>query len=701
MAKAKSATKKRKEPTPIDDRRVVALVERVTALEIPGIGPMFRSWFSATERQRPQVSAALGAAIVNAVRGPEIVSFLIESIGLVDEPRVLDALTILVRMIAGDHRRWLLAETFDPDAIIEDRVTSANRAAALLCFDAIVSYTKDPSAEVRARVAFVLVWFGRDVRSRSIETLVTLVDDRTPEVRANAIVSLALLGERSRVASLLSDGDERVRLAAAIAASYGADGALKDRVISTLEDAVVSPQVLWRSFAFYDGDIASFAVQRFGRLGAAFDDRVASRLSALLEGRSGPALAGAAVLAAFAGYTPGAALTRAQREVATKIIATESLQTPAVLDALREFRLVTAGQYVTIDVMLDECRERLGLPRPPPTLGPREIVALPESALPARHAQHWLADFALQPMPERAASIAEAIANTVAPDALFEFLTMQAADWDGTELPRARTDGVQFEVPLPEGLSPRGDLYAGPPEQWPTRFRVWLEDREREGWLLSRLWWYGVSVQAELFDLRGRRIELDFGHDWNAGNPTLTEVRALVRTRHRLTPLVARAARARDPAGFDRAMEATLEVIVAGGRREAWRAGFLLSIAIEVFAGAAEPPPALYDRALRLAQQGWSYVIAPFVPYARLLPRERVEALALECATDNDQPLFLLCAFARTRAVFDAIVARARAQVAAGLNYSETDRARWAWVMGDEAADALLAAVRAGRAKRR
>lgn len=701
MAKAKTGSKKPKERVPTDDPQVLALVERVEALGVATMDARYRSWLSAPERQQAPTFALVAVTCAQAVRGPELVPPLIETIALVDEPRVLAVLGLLVRMIAGDHRRWLNGATFDNAAIVADSVCRANQSAAVASFDTLSALARDPSSDIRAQLAFVLPWLGPLARDRSIELLRALAGDRASSVRRNAIVALGLLGDRARIDALFADEDEGVRVAAAIAATFVPEAAMDERVLSTLETLLVRPLGPFATFTFANGDLSGWAIQRYGRLSTQFDERAAERFDALLSGPTGPLFSGAAIRAVFSQYVRGTTLTRTQRVIASKYLSVPTLRTPESLIAMREVGLTSGPQYVPVALLIDEFRDRVGLPRPPPESGPLELVTLPDSELAPRYAQHWLADFAVAPMPAQAEAIAEAIAHTISTEALVELLVRGARDWDGTDLPRERTDAIAFDVPLPEGLELRDGKYVGPADGWPDRFRVWLAAREAEGWLLSGLWWYGVQVQATLFDRIGRQFVLDYGHEWNSGNPDLASIRATPRATHRLTPLVARAARARDAEAFDRAMASRLDAWTSKGTIEQWLAYRVSQLAIEIFAQTGEAPPALYDRAVQWAQKNWTYVIAAFGAYARLLPPERREALALACARESTMRLPLLAAFANTPAVIELLTEQFANDPSDWSSYLPKMREQWAWVLDEEVIEKFAAAVVRRRAPKR
>lgn len=695
MAQSKSSKKKNKERVPTDDPQVVAIIEKVEALEVPALKQTFRSWLDAPERKIDWGFPYVANACAQDVRGPEIAPHLIACVALVDEQRALALLSLLVRMIAGEHQRWLEVRAFDVERVVEDRVCRDNQSVIAASFDALAAFVSDPSPDVRARIAFVLPWLGTATRTKAIERLRALVSDRDPCVRASAVVSLGLLGDRDSIvptSTLFSDEDERVRLAAAIAVTYVTRD-VSEAVLALLEGAFVKPPPPWTSFAFMNGQLSAWAVQRYGLAGAADEARSARVYEAMLAGDSVGALVPAAVAGLFIEYTRGAALTAAQRAVAAKIVGDPAMQTPLVTQALRARQLVGDPQFTVTGATIDEFRARVGLPRPPPAAGPLELVSVPSIARPAQPAQHWLADFSIAPNADEAEPIARAIASTIPTDKLVEFFIRWGPDFDGTNLPRERTAALEFEVPLPSGITLRDGRLIGEAEGWPDRFRVWLAEREAEGWIPTNIWWYGVQVDLSLIDRVGRWFTLAYGHDWNSGNPDYTYVRATPRARHRLTPLVARAARDRDPAEFDRVFDATLDAVTAKGSRDLWIVSRMAWLAVEVFALSGVVPPPMYDRAVQVAQRVWTYAIGPFRAYTRLLPAERREALVLTCVSEQTFALIDFYGACPTPAVFEALAQKMKQNGSYWTGAADRVARWWAYGLGEEAAAAFVAEI--------
>jgi hypothetical protein len=688
MAK-KSAKRTAAEPVPLDDPAVEALVARAASLGDSMFAPVLRTWLSANSRQRDSFFAALQQWLVRETSAAATVPLLFELLPLVDEPRVLQLLTTFVAMFAGDHRNWLGATRFDAERVVAgDAVRAANHRALVAMLPALAPLAVDRSPDVRARFAFVAAWLGEDARDTVVSLLAAQCRDPEPVVRAHAVVALSMHEQRATLDALRSDPDERVRCCAAIAASSnGGDEAALD----ALEPWIAAESAPWPELAFNNGALSEWAAQRCGAMYTRFQDRVGPALLGALSSKTAPV-----VRAAFAGWERGAEFTALQRAVVARVIADEAMQTIACIQELREAGLVSNQPGITTADLFDELRARFDLPRPPPLFGPKALVSVDDTA---KYAQHWLADYALDPQPDRAALIARAIAETIETDALVELLLRFSVDLDGSVLPFERVADRSYDVaPLP-GFERAGERWIGAPEQWPQRVRDWIAEREREGWLVAELGWLGFDARFALFDLRGRHLLMQVGHEWTMDGPNYSQTRALVWPRHRLTPLVARAARERDSAAFDAVIARWLET----GKKpaERWVSGRVARLAVELFAGTSAEPPALYDEALRRAQVDWGGLLSHTLAYGAVLSDARREALALSIAAETRTLLPQLYALSRSRAVFDALAPRLREQGAAWAAWPESQRRSWAMVMGDEAADELVQASSEGAPRRR
>ncbi|MFO0558722.1 MAG: HEAT repeat domain-containing protein [Polyangiales bacterium] len=672
-----SKVSRRAELVPIDDAAVRALFDRaVAAVGDETFTGAFSTWFSARERELARSYLWLQRWLNETLGASRAVPFVIESLALLDEQRVLQALGALTTALVGDHRNWLAPARFDPDVYVRnDSERAARRRALIESLEALIALTKDRSERVRAGAAFALAWLGEPARERVVPALRALLEDREPAARAAAVVALAMHRDGAGVASLMDDEDPRVRLCAAIAESLEVSS---ERGRATLESALTSDEVAWPDLLFNDGALSRWAILRYGAACRGEPERLKTRLVAALSDPVRASFVDAIVLASSAGWTPDQPFTAAQRAVVAVLVERPALQNAAI-DPLRRAGLITYADYVTTDVIIDGLRARLGIARPPPAFGSQAKVTVRGRT---DYAQHVWAEYATSPEPEFALEIAAEIASAIALDDVVDLLMRRAQDIDGSTLPYSRVASVAFEVALPEGVERRGERLVRRPEEWHLAHRDWCREREREGWLQLTSWWSGEEVITRWFDLGARSLEVSFGHDWNAGNPIFTEARALVSARHRLTPLVARAARARDRAAFDRALESFIEKSPANN----WNTMRAMSVAIELFAGTGEAPGVLFDRYAILAQRSWTYVVATLLPYARLLPAERREELAVACAAQSDFALPLLYELAPIERVLEALTPALRRAVTNWSDYASRERRRWVRALGEEGA---------------
>lgn len=672
--------KKAGELVPTDDPAVSALWERESESMQDTLRRPLNEWISCKLRSVERASNWLRAAIQQDIDSYRALPLMLDLLPMLDEARVIDALWAIGFWITGDHRNWIDTARFDDRVIDRDSVRRSCRASVLARLDAIIALAADPADAIRARAAFLLGWLGPTARERAVVALRACCSDRAEVVRGSAVISLAMHGERE--SSLLDDPDARVRLCAAIAASWSEPS---ERARAILEAALDEPMLQWSALAFNEGALSACAILRYAIITREQPERMQARFVAALRSALGPALVPSVIAAAFWRYAEQSAPSAMQRAVAAVIVERVELHNPAV-PALRVARAIPMASFETVDVLIDGLRASFGLPRPPPTVGSRTTVTVRGRG---SFAQHWMADFAVAPQPELAAEIAGEIAMALTVDELVELLSRWSQDIDGSALSYARVASVAYEVALPEGVERRDGRLVRRPEEWAVAHRAWCADREREGWLSLLSWWSGEEVVTRWFDLRGRSLEVTFGHEWNSGNPIRTEARVVVAARHRLTPLVARAARAKDPSAFDAVMEAQ---IAANARSGSWNANRATQIAIEAFAGTGEAPPAYFDGVAALMQRTWTYVTGALVPYARLLPADRREALAITCATQTNYALPLLYELAPTQAVLDAISPALKRALLDWPKYIELYRSTWERALGADGAARIIEA---------
>jgi hypothetical protein len=690
------ASKRASEPVPTDDPVVASVVAR--AREVPEREPfcvVFESWLSAPARLRPGSYFAFADLLARRIEAPEWLPFVFEVLPRLDEARVIDVLTLGSVLVAGEHRNWLGGERFDPEPVGRDLVRRRHRGVILESFAAIAPYVSDPSEEVRARLAFLLAWLGDEGRSLALPLLQTLAADAEPAPRATALVALAMHRETDLLGPALADEpavDPRVRLCAAIAASWAS---MTDAAIDVLESALTRAPVLWPALPFNNGALTDWAMLRYGASCGRDAARATPRFVAALEVKGAPVAA--IIAAACAGWTPGAPYTELQRGVVAKIIETPTLQTASCMGALQQARVLPAMGWGALPQLFDELRARFELPRPPPTTGPTTLVTVEGET---RFAQHWWADFASRPRAD-GARIAAAIAESLTTAELVELLLRSAQEFDGTGLLPERWSPVAYDVAAPTGFTVRDRALEGPGDGWADSVRAWIAAREREGWLLEGLWWYTADVTVDLFDLSGRWLQLQCGHDWNQGNPDYSRTTGQLRARHRLTPLVARAARARDPAAFDQALEAELDKAIAPNVSARWVGARAAQLALYAVAGTADEPPSFYDRGLCYWQRYSPYVTPIFVAYSRIVSAPRREAIALTCATESPSPLPAFYAVAATPAVLEAILPKLRSAQQSWDDYVVRERRQWARVLGDDVAEDLVRRVTEGLPKKK
>jgi hypothetical protein len=681
------ASKRASEPVPTDDPVVAAVVARAREVaEREAFCVVFESWLSAPARLRPGVYFAFADVLARRAEAPEWLPFVFEVLPRLDEGRVIDVLTLSAVLVAGEHRNWLGGERFDPEPVARDLVRRRHRAVIIASFAALAPFVSDPSDAVRARLAFLLAWLGDEARSLALPVLRTLAADAEPAPRATALVALAMHGETDAIEAVLSDAavDPRVRVCAAIAASWSSE---TDASIDVLESALTSAPVQWPALPFNNGALTDWALLRYGASRRRDPARATRKLVAALEVQGAPVAA--IVAAACAGWTPGAPYTELQRGVVAKILETPALQSTSCMGALQQAQVLPVVQWAATVPLFDELRERFGLPRPPPTKGPTTLVTIDGET---RYAQHWWADFASKPRAD-GARIAAAIAGSLTTAEVVELLLRSAQEFDGTGLLAERWSLVAYDVEAPRGFTARDRALTGPGDGWAESVREWIAAREREGWLLEGLWWYTADVTVDLFDLNGRWLQLQCGHDWNQGNPDFSKTTGQLRARHRLTPLVARAARARDPEAFDRAVREAVDAAMAPTVSARWVGARAALLALYACVGTADEPPAFYDRALCDWQQSSPYVTAILVAYARIVSAPRREAIALTCATESWSPLAALYAVAPTPAVLEAILPKLRAAQQSWDEYASRERRQWARVLGDEVTEELVRRV--------
>lgn len=671
-------SKKPREPVPTDDPTIFAQWERVGPTLDAALRPPFTQWIGSNTSGLVRASTWLRAAVAQQPWSDRALELMLDLLPMLDDERALDALWCVGFWLTGEHRNWLNQPRFDAGELYRDGARSRCRDAVVAKLDAILAAASDRYDVVRARALFVLGWLGEAERARALPVLRARCADPDAVVRAAAVVALAMHGER--IGALGDDEDARVRLCATIAESWIE---ATDEVRASLRAAIDGEDVQWPQLPFNDGAIRAWAIIRYGVAARAQPAQLEAALLEVLRGPSAEQSVGAVIAAAFIGYGAGAEPTATQRAVVRAVVHREALYAAAIAP-LQAARLIPVGGYETIDVSIDGLRARFGIERPPPSFGSLERVTVRDRST---YAQHWMAEFAVAPEPDLAAEIADQIARTLTIDALLELTLMRSIDVDGTNLPYDRVRAAAYPVALPNGTVERDGRLVHGPERWPEDHRRWCADRASEGWLMVGSWWSGEEVITRWFDLRGRWLEVFFGHEWNGGNPIRSEARVVVNARHRLTPLVLRAARARAPQALDAAMRSLVDA--PNGGQHSWR---VVQAAIELFSASDEAPPAWLDAQALALQRSWAYVTAVIAPYARLLPTERREALAIAMATQSSYALPLLYELAPSERTLDAILPAIRQSIRNWPDYVTRSRALWERALGLDAAERIVAA---------
>lgn len=684
MATSKKGAKPKRavEPVPTDDPTIAARWASASASVAPNVRAPIEQWIRSPSGGLARASQWLRSAIAQEPPSEATLALMLDLLPRLDEDRALDALFCVGYGLTGDHRNWLDGPRFDDDALYRDSARARCCAVVMERIDTVIAAANERFALLRAQALFTLGWLGAPARDRAVPVLQARCSDLDAVVRAAAVVALAMHGARTK--ALDGEEDRRVRLCATIAESWvDASGA----VIDALEAVVGAPsedaEVRWPEMPFNNGAIGAWAILRCGVVMQSQPARLTATMERALASPSAQRSIGAIVAAAFVGYAPDRAPTACQRAVASALIARAELQQAAIVP-LQAARVVPMGTFETVDALIDGLRARMGIERPPPSFGSKARVAVRDRSM---FAQHWMAEFAVAPEPDLAQEISTQIARALSTSELIELALLRSMDIDGSALSYDRVRSVAYPVALPEGAIEREGRIVRAPEGWPDAHRRWCADRVREGWWMVGSWWTGEEVITRWFDLRGRSLEVFFGHEWNRGDPIRTEARVVINARHRLAPLVLRAGRARDPMAFDDAIEALLR-----GPTGAQQSARVVQAALEVFSGTDEAPPESVDSAAVLFQRSWSYVCATIAPYARLLPEARREALAIECARSTNFALPLLYELAPTERVLEAIVPAMRQAIANWPEYVERSRASWERALGADATARIVEA---------
>ncbi len=565
--------------------------------------------------------------------------FLMELLAHPDDLKeVPHLLRLLVAMIASNHERLLGAPFAAESAGFS--FSRLNKWSAIAeRRDLVFALLDHADEKIRAHAAFVLAWLGRAYSGTIVPELWKKTKDPSALVRASALLAIGVHGEDGPVEDYLKDEEPRVGVAAAIAKSHAPRRMLGDDDIDALGYAV-NANLTWPDLPFCNGDLTSYAIKCILGLEGAQAERVRPWLARHLDGPLASEVTEALVARTFPQGQELFPLSEEKTQVLALIVNHPSTHMAAVV-ALGKAGFLLGGSRRT-DQQIDTIRKLVGLPRPAPAQG---VLAEVEHEGEKRFAQHWLADFSEDGKPE-ARALARSMAEQLTPkDVIDLLLACYEIETDVLVMNPAAT----FATPVPEGGTLRDDgTIIFPPEDWPRRARLFMNQVRAEGWFISSEWWHGSTVSV-VAHRDGQRFSFTMGNDWNQGNPIRTEAFFKGRQQFSLASLLAETALAHRP-GYEEALLARVKE-TPPGRSSIQLHHRLTNIVIWSWGpGGTRPPKELDTPAIEM-EAFWTYVQGPFRAYARMLDDARREELVLRVFEASEHRVPELYAIAPTERV--------------------------------------------------
>lgn len=161
-------------------------------------------------------------------RDPRVRAQAADALGRVEAPARAAALTALVRASEDGHPSVRYAA-----------LLSLGELTAIEAVEALVAHLSDGEPLCREAAAIALGQLGPDGGTRAWQALATALAAGEPEVRFQAVASLAEIDAARAaplVAPLLDDGDDKVRAQAAAALGDAGDRTYADRIARRLDD---------------------------------------------------------------------------------------------------------------------------------------------------------------------------------------------------------------------------------------------------------------------------------------------------------------------------------------------------------------------------------------------------------------------------------------------------------------------------------